>query len=285
MYRTVIVGFDGSDDSEDALKLGGLLAKAAGSRLVIVYIHQAQPQFQTRDHDYQREIRDRVQGLFERARAAAPEGVPVETESFASGLPAQGLRQVARAESDALLVLGPTHHGPLGRVVIGSVGEQLLEGAPCSVTVAPRGFRKRDDASFRVIGVAFDGSPESREALRHAHDLGSLVGGEVRALAAKKKRNGDTGALEQAVEEVARDASAAPAELSVLSGDPARALSKAAKELDLLLTGSRGHGPVRQAMLGSVSAKIMRNAPCPVLIVPRGVSAPTAEPPADTAAR
>lgn len=38
---------------------------------------------------------------------------------------------------------------------------------------------------------------------------------------------------------------------------------------DLLVCGSRGHGPVRQAQLGSVSARLVRDAACPVIVVPR----------------
>ena len=32
--------------------------------------------------------------------------------------------------------------------------------------------------------------------------------------------------------------------------------------------GSRGYGAVRRALLGSVSAPLVRSAPCPVLVVP-----------------
>jgi nucleotide-binding universal stress UspA family protein len=277
MYGRIIVGYDGSPNAEDALRLGALLAKATGARLLIGYIYQAQPEWHGRDSEYRRELRDKVQAIFERARNSLPEGISVDTESFASSVPAQGLKDLARSERDALLVLGPTHHGPIGRVVIGSVGEQLLEGAPCSVTVAPKDFHRRDDESLDTLGVAFDGSPESEVALRHGHELASVLEAELRALAVVKKGSKEEGKLKQALESAGKDVGAPAAELSALKGDPAKALSKAAEELDLLITGSRGRGPVGGAVLGSVSAKLMRNAPCPVLIVPRGVSAPAAE--------
>ena len=34
--------------------------------------------------------------------------------------------------------------------------------------------------------------------------------------------------------------------------------------IDLLVTGSRGYGPMRRVLLGSVSSELMRSAPCPV---------------------
>ena len=36
------------------------------------------------------------------------------------------------------------------------------------------------------------------------------------------------------------------------------------------MTGSRGYGPVRRLMLGSTSARLVREAPCPVLVLTRG---------------
>ena len=59
-------------------------------------------------------------------------------------------------------------------------------------------------------------------------------------------------------------------EPQLLHGEPAEALSEAAGDLDLLVLGSRGYGPVKGTVLGSVSARVMAAAPTPVLVVPRG---------------
>jgi len=58
-------------------------------------------------------------------------------------------------------------------------------------------------------------------------------------------------------------------EFSLEDGDPPHALARHGVELDLLVIGSRGHGPLRRTLLGGVSAEVMRAAPCPVLAVPR----------------
>jgi hypothetical protein len=42
------------------------------------------------------------------------------------------------------------------------------------------------------------------------------------------------------------------------------------------VVGSRGWGPVRRILLGSTSARLMREAHCPVLVLPRGAA--TGEP-------
>ena len=40
--------------------------------------------------------------------------------------------------------------------------------------------------------------------------------------------------------------------------------------LDLLVVGSRGYGPLKRLTMGSTSAKLVRSAQCPVIVVPRG---------------
>jgi nucleotide-binding universal stress UspA family protein len=41
--------------------------------------------------------------------------------------------------------------------------------------------------------------------------------------------------------------------------------------MDLLVCGSRGYGPLRAVLLGSVSRRITAEARCPVIVIPRGV--------------
>jgi nucleotide-binding universal stress UspA family protein len=55
----------------------------------------------------------------------------------------------------------------------------------------------------------------------------------------------------------------------VQTGTPATAITKAAKDwpADLIVIGSHGRSGMRRALLGSVAEGVMRNAPCPVLVV------------------
>jgi nucleotide-binding universal stress UspA family protein len=53
-------------------------------------------------------------------------------------------------------------------------------------------------------------------------------------------------------------------------GDPVGKLLEAAEMgVDLLVLGSRGFGPVMRLLIGSVSSHVIRQASCPVLVVPR----------------
>ena len=64
------------------------------------------------------------------------------------------------------------------------------------------------------------------------------------------------------------------AELRTVVGDPAESLLSLAAEEDaaLIVVGSRGRGPLKAALLGSVSAALAARAACPVLIVPPDTS-------------
>ena len=51
-------------------------------------------------------------------------------------------------------------------------------------------------------------------------------------------------------------------------------LASSSGDLDLLIVGSRGYGPVRRVLLGSTSSHLFREAPCPVVVLPRGAAVP-----------
>lgn len=51
-----------------------------------------------------------------------------------------------------------------------------------------------------------------------------------------------------------------------IPGDPRRALVEASSAAHLLVLGSRGLGPMRSKLLGSVSAEVARRAACPVVV-------------------
>jgi nucleotide-binding universal stress UspA family protein len=54
---------------------------------------------------------------------------------------------------------------------------------------------------------------------------------------------------------------------SVIAGHPAQVLIDAAREAQLLVVGSRGHGGVAGALLGSVGQHCVQHATCPVVVV------------------
>ncbi|HEX9682676.1 MAG TPA: universal stress protein [Acidimicrobiales bacterium] len=133
-----------------------------------------------------------------------------------------------------------------------------------------------------VVGI--DGSDASAAALRAAVDLARRVGAEIHAVWAWHVYYGSTELVVAPL--VQRDSLEANSTESlheivegcdttdvivhehVIEGEPASVLLDAAKDADMLVVGSRGHGTFVGMLLGSVSHKCVAHAPCPVLVVP-----------------
>jgi nucleotide-binding universal stress UspA family protein len=222
-------------------------------------------------------------GARDRLQALEP-----ETRAIANRSPAEALYGVAEREQAMLLVVGSTHRGALGRVLPGSVGASLLHGAPCGVACAPRDYATRSEHRLRRVGVAFDGSPEAWTALEsgialaerlraaftvlavaeppaygYATSLSALTAGEYQTYEQEAKRR----ALDSAVSRVPADLAV---EARLMNGDAGALIAQASADFDLLLLGSRGYGPLRRTLLGSVATEVMDSAECPVLVLPRG---------------
>ncbi len=296
IFDTVIVGFDRSEQAMDALALGRLLGSLESRGITVAYVVDRQPPFVAQTHQYAQARREKVHRVLEPALSAAANDERVQPTSIEASSPARGLYELAAEQGKygvPVLVIGSTHRGPVGRVVVGSVGELLCSGAPCAVIVAPRGFAEQAPSELADVVVGFDGSPESRATLRTGHALARVAGSKLRVVAVLhhsiSHRHNSEGALEagaalqvqldEAVSELAGDV-----DTTVVEGDPVDQLAEAAKGAGILVLGGRSYGPMHHVLAGSVSAKLMRCAPSPVLVLPRSVHDPgVAE--ADTASR
>jgi nucleotide-binding universal stress UspA family protein len=283
----ILVGFDAGAPSRDALGLAEVLARPLEARIVVASVYRLElPRYEGSD-DYQAALRERAEaGL---AEATVGPGIELERIAVASTSDARGLQDLAAERAVALVVLGSTHRGPVGRVAPGSVAGKLLHGAPCPVAIAPRGFAGAAPHRIDRIGVASDGSPEATAAVRYAAVLASAARATVTVLGVSApvvmryfgseaiySYSALIDAREREVRRhLRRDSERLPdpvrGKSRLLAGDPAQQLAEATAGLDLLVMGSRGYGPVRAVLLGSVSTEVLNNAACPVIVVPRGV--------------
>jgi nucleotide-binding universal stress UspA family protein len=290
----ILVGVDASERSEDAIALGLELARTTSARVVVATVF-ADDDVPTRADNagYRFALEDDARAVAQRLAEPLTElgDERIELRTIARLSPAHGLHDLAEAEGAAIIVVGSSHTGRLGRVLPGGTGERLLHGAPCAVVVVPLGYRSAVH-ELRRIGVADDGSVEARAALRAATELTLATGGELQVIrvqpemvtiAASPDAVGAYGAMREAANRDTLDAlekivdavePGAHARAVFLEGDPATRLAEASRELDLLLTGSRTYGPLRSVLVGGVTGPLLRDARCPVLVVPRGVEAP-----------
>lgn len=282
-FKLVLVGHDGGEHSDDALALGKLISERSQAGLVLASV-----------------IPNPIGGSFVPALPAdaftelstkakigleaVAETVGAGTEIEQSSSPAHGLMTVARRIGADLIVVGSSPRAEPGHTRAGRKARQLMSGGASAVAVAPDGFCQR--ASLDRIGVGVDGSPESELALEVAVELspdGSRL--ELLAVAAgfadEWGRWGATYPLaemaeatrEAATEYLEKAAATVPERLeaghNLMEGTAPIKLAEASNGLDLLCLGSRGYGPVRRVLLGSVSSDVVNHAASALLVVPR----------------
>jgi nucleotide-binding universal stress UspA family protein len=278
----VIVGFDGRPGSHDALHLGRTLSRALGEELHVAVALPYEP-LPLPVEAYDEALDQHFGQLF--AAAADDLGDEFVRRELRERSPARALTELAESEPVDVIVIGPAESCDEGRAAPGKVGERLLSGSPCAVAIAPRGYARSGDGAPRAIGVAYDGTPEARRALAMGERLARGTGAALRVIAASPtvtvlpSRIGHTSAgyARALREHFGRVLAGVPGELSgdidaelvLRTGSPAAILVEFTSELDLIVTGSRGYGPLRRALLGGTSSDLVRAARCPVVVTPR----------------
>lgn len=237
-HGPVIVGVDASGPTQDAIALGRRLAGIIDGQLDIITVE---------------------------------------------GAVGQALSGTASAEHAGLIVIGHGHRKHLARILHGTA-RQLLRASPCPVAIAPPGFADRA-APLRRIGVGFEPTPEGEAALAMGHRLANRAGGELRVIGVAlplaplavddvrdqtpyldEERRTVVAGLERAL---AMLPAGVPATCDARIGSAGGELVAVSDELDLLVCGSRRRHPLQALLLGSVTERLLADAGCPLVIVPR----------------
>ena len=201
------------------------------------------------------------------------------------GSPGRKLYEEATARQAAIVVVGSNHRGQPGHTAAGKVLSDVLRGGSVPVAVAPRGYAAEEIGPPRVIGVAFDDSPESQRALEFASGLAKSASAALRVLTVYDGVN-PVGEAQPGVvtrhawmqEALHRTVADLPSELRAeprfLVGAVSHVLAEQSElGVDLMVIGSRANGPLRSAWLGSVSGDLIRTSPRPLVITPPSSSA------------
>ncbi|HSC04909.1 MAG TPA: universal stress protein, partial [Solirubrobacteraceae bacterium] len=283
MFDNVLIAIDGRQGGRDAIALAKQLAGPNASySLAHVYGTAVYTRGATGKHPVEHEASIR---LLAAERTAANMEANLVSTGFVS--PARGLHELAEHGGADLLVVGSSRHALLGRVLLGDDARASLDGAPCAVAIAPRGYADSPDRLLE-IGVGYDGSPESERALIAARELARSHGARIRALSVVSLKNvRDEKPIpadwpetaERLVDErLNRLSELDGIEGEAVYGGPREELSRFSGEVDVLIVGSRGYGPLGRILHGSVSRYLVRHAACPLLVLARGaVGDPAAE--------
>jgi nucleotide-binding universal stress UspA family protein len=204
------------------------------------------------------------------------------------GDPARRLAIIAAEKQALLLVVGTHGLGPVADPLVGSVSSRLAADAPCPVLVVPTATQsQRRPVLWRgqCIACGFDGSDAGWLAARHAALFAARLGGSLRLVSVGLRRYQQPD-VDVAVRELAdiavRDvdrldgATRLPVSRELRGGDPAFELERVAavRASPVLALGSRGLGPSRRALLGTIARRVLQGARRPTLVVPATAHAP-----------
>jgi nucleotide-binding universal stress UspA family protein len=306
MSRPILAGYDPRTSDRAPVRLGVILARVTGAPLIVGSVQArrgphviatsaemdlpfavVQP-----DSDLLHDCAPQVEQV---RQELEPYGIEADCRILFGTSAAKALQEAAETEDAGLLVVGSSRRGAHGRALAGSTATRLLSGAPCAVAVAPHGAEA--EAPPKTIGVAFRDTDDGHEALRAALALARRAHARLRVATvveeslsttleadtayragqAGKRVDDIIGEYELAAERAGQRALGAldghdevEAEVSAWVGEAAEVLVSLSEHLELLVCGSRGYGPLRAVLLGGVSRRVVTEAWCPVIVVPRG---------------
>ena len=143
MFGSIVVGTDGSDTAQEAVRQARDLAKSVGAAVHLVSAYEPVPQRRLREEREQvpddvewmvNPHQDVSETLKEGAESIAQSGVSVETHPRA-GDPADAILDVAEEQGADLIVVGNKGMTGAKRFLLGSVPNKVSHHAPCSVMI------------------------------------------------------------------------------------------------------------------------------------------------------
>lgn len=298
----VLVGFDGSKHAKLALHYAARAAQRLEAPLTVVSAYTVPVGVYSTlaslpDMDEARIKKQMTEGTLDEARDYL-NGYPGEVTYRAEGGDAAGVLVELSDEAQLVVVGARGRGGFLGRL-LGSVSSALPAHAKCPTVVVPRHYtvpeadgpeRFAPLESDAPVVAGIDGSHPSRVAALFAARAATLRGTGLRLLVALPPVDrslmwypdlviGDGDLVKRRTAELQKDLDEEVAwvkshypDLEVVGdielGEASAVLTAATRTAQLTVVGTRGHGSVASALLGSVSRSALYNAEGPVLIVP-----------------
>lgn len=169
MSTKIIVSYDGTANEDDAIALGRVFAKG-GAEVALAYVRHSQEPALDREKLAQGEAEELL------ARGAALFGnADISRHVATDRSTPHGLSALAASEGASVVVFCSDSHTANGHVSVGNSAQQLLEGGPVAVAIAPVGLADSEVnvQSIVAIGDADGGARATADGLAAA--LGATV--------------------------------------------------------------------------------------------------------------
>lgn len=285
----IVVGVAGDGTGEAALDWATEAARRTGSPLLIVHASELESQASRmvgaemlNVEAVMRAEEEAVAAVRERAsRLEAEQDLEVRSSTDGTS-PVEALLE--HQDEAAMIVVGTGRKGAVEEFLLGSTSLGVAAHAHCPVVVINPDVdvaRLRHDR----LGVAVDGSADSGHAAELAMQLADTLGAKVTAMSTWYIETQDgfvitepgtpewdrvererLAVLERAMQPGREAHPDVEVELVVRRGPVVPTLNEEARGWGAIVVGSRGLGGLRGRLLGSVSQRLMRTAPCPVII-------------------
>ena len=169
MSTKIIVSYDGTANEDDAIALGRVFANG-GAEVALAYVRHSQEGDSHREKLAQGEAEEL---LARGAKLFGDEGIARHVVTDRST--PRGLSALAAGEGASAVVFCSDSHTANGHVSVGNSAQQLLEGGPVAVAIAPVGLADSEPnvQSIVAIGDADGGARATAEALAGA--LGATI--------------------------------------------------------------------------------------------------------------
>ena len=272
MFDEVIVGIAADDTDRDAVALGKELLSARG-RLTLLHVlvvanKPAPDSGASGDAVKRRRALERLEALADESSVAAQVSC-IDARSVR-----HGLHSFASSRHADLLVIGTSSPDDTAGMFVDDHTREVLDDAPCAVAVAPTGYAQRV-AGMRKIGVAYDGSAPSEQALVLGRSLAADRQAEVSAFEAVRPPLliHDTWDVEREIAGQAEDARRRIATMTGVeakagSGGAADELARYSDSVDLLVIGAHKYRPIDHLSDGSTAQQLAGRASSPLLVLP-----------------
>lgn len=274
MFENVLVGvrIGHRDAARDALALGAELVSSDG-KLTLAYVNVVSPK-PAPDSGAIGDAARRRYAVGELTALQDEMGVHPEVAAVDAGSVRRGLHELAAGLHADLIVIGASDYDELDRVLVADDTRDLLKDSPCPVAVAPAGL-SATPVGLSTIGVGYDGSDGSEQALAVARQLAAERGAALSAFQAVPPPLDVRRGWSEEMEIEARVAQARQ-RLAAVGGVEPRAesadgvvegLERFGASVDLLVLGPHKRRPVDRLIDGSTSQRLADDASFPLLVL------------------
>jgi nucleotide-binding universal stress UspA family protein len=266
----ILVGYDGSSSSQQALRWGAREARDRGVLLTVCHAWTTGDPGPPGSQEPDDTTRPGAEWIL--ASGLRLTGAKNVRPMLIKGPAARVLCENSR-DAD-MVVVGSRGRGGLSGLLLGSVGWQVAAYASSPVVVMHGHWRPAGAYAPGPVVVGADGSAASDAALAFAGQEATLRRARLVAVCALSDAPGDLGAAHQIEADFEhslisweKEHPDVAVQRQVTTRSARTALLAAAQNAQLLVLGSRGRGGIDGMKLGSVSYALLWHAYCPVAVV------------------